>query len=438
MPLGQLWLQLAVCLSIAVRNSLPSNTFYRGLYTNRIEEAQITVPKKVTISGEHISDDVTSCHDDGPVHFNPKKVTISGEHISDDVTSCHDDGPVHFNVTISNKEHLLVVQPVKHFLAPGLLIERHKRDVHVRLKPKKESIECHYQGHVHGELNSRVAISACNGLAGLIHTTNEKYFIEPHYHEMRKIRAGHRHLVFKRSTVSGNSPGKRKRKKKKRRHIQNCGTREPKRMTELEWQRQIGKVRVQEKKHKHKHKIVFDTVKHSNLKKHKYRKLRRASENRGVKRKRSVSKPRFVETLLVADNSMIEFHDNDGIETYLLTIMNMVSSLYTDPSIGNFIKVSVVRIILIDDPLSKPELNVTTNADVTLKNFCKWQKNLNPYNDSHPQHHDVAVLVTRKDICARKNIPCNTLGVAHVGGMCNSDKSCSVNEDNGITLAHNV
>ncbi|KRT86067.1 hypothetical protein AMK59_1874, partial [Oryctes borbonicus] len=382
-------------------------------YTNRIEEAEITIPKKVTISGEHISDDVTSYHSDGPVHF---------------------------NVTISNREHLLVVQPAKYFLAPGLLIERHKRDLHVRLKPKKESIECHYQGHIHGELNSRVAISACNGLTGLIHTANEKYFIEPHYHAMKKVTAGHGHLVFKRSTVSsGNSPGKRKRKKKKRRHVQNCGTREPKRMTELEWQRQIGKVRVQEKKHKHKRKIVFDSVKHSNLKKHKYRKLKTAETAilRG-RRKRSVSKPRFVETLLVADSSMIEFHDNDGIETYLLTIMNMVSSLYTDPSIGNFIKVSVVRIILIDDPLSKPELNVTTNADVTLKNFCKWQKNLNPHDDSHPQHHDVAVLVTRKDICARKNIPCNTLGVAHVGGMCNTDKSCSVNEDNGITLAHTI
>lgn len=31
-----------------------------------------------------------------------------------------------------------------------------------------------------------------------------------------------------------------------------------------------------------------------------------------------------------------------------------------------------------------------------------------------------------------------TLGVANVGGMCRPDKSCSVNEDNGITLAHTV
>lgn len=31
-----------------------------------------------------------------------------------------------------------------------------------------------------------------------------------------------------------------------------------------------------------------------------------------------------------------------------------------------------------------------------------------------------------------------TLGVANVGGMCRPERSCSVNEDNGITLAHTI
>lgn len=83
-------------------------------------------------------------------------------------------------------------------------------------------------------------------------------------------------------------------------------------------------------------------------------------------------------------------------------------------------------------------MNVTINADITLKSFCKWQRKLNPSSDSDPHHHDVAILVTRKDICARQDYPCNTLGVAHVAGMCKAEKSCSVNEDNGITLAHTI
>lgn len=44
-------------------------------------------------------------------------------------------------------------------------------------------------------------------------------------------------------------------------------------------------------------------------------------------------------------------------------------------------------------------------------------------------------------VCIRSTnllVPNRTLGVANVGGMCRPDKSCSVNEDNGITLAHTI
>lgn len=109
-----------------------------------------------------------------------------------------------------------------------------------------------------------------------------------------------------------------------------------------------------------------------------------------------------------------------------------------DPSIGNNIKIVVVKIILMDDFYSEAPLNITTNADDTLKNFCKWQLSLGPHNDTHPHHHDVAILLTRKDICANQNTPCGTLGVAHIGGMCKTSRSCNINEDNGITSAHTI
>lgn len=114
-----------------------------------------------------------------------------------------------------------------------------------------------------------------------------------------------------------------------------------------------------------------------------------------------------------------------------------MSSLYLDPSIGNSVNVVVVKIILQEEILDY-DFTSTVNADFILKDFCRWQENLNPKNEDDPHHHDVAILVTRQDICARKNVPCSTLGVAHVGGMCHKEKSCSVNEDNGITLAHTI
>ncbi|XP_008201118.2 A disintegrin and metalloproteinase with thrombospondin motifs 7 isoform X1 [Tribolium castaneum] len=378
-----------------------ADKIYTGLYSGELSQVHQTVPRKV-----------------GP----------GGEFISHNLTSFHDDGRVHFNVTLYDREHLLVLEPVRNFLAPALVIERRRRDTRTRSKPSDKSKKCHFQGIVHGQPNSRVAVSACNGLTGMLHTEEGRYYIEPSQHPLKQVDPGHPHLVYKRSAVTS---AKRKKKRKRKKHFRDCGTREPKKMTELEWQKQLGKVKVQEKKHKTKHKIDIPSVQQSQMKKHKYKKV-------DVREKRSVSKPHYVETLLVADPTMVEFHEDGDIETYLLTIMNMVSSLYMDPSIGNLIKVVVVKIILIDDPLSEPELNVSVNADLTLKNFCKWQKNLNPDDDSHPHHHDVAILITRKDICARQNAPCNTLGVAHVAGMCKSSRSCSVNEDNGITLAHTI
>jgi len=46
---------------------------------------------------------------------------------------------------------------------------------------------------------------------------------------------------------------------------------------------------------------------------------------------------------------MMAFHQDGDVETYLLTIMNMVSALYLDPTIGNFINIVVVRIILLEE-----------------------------------------------------------------------------------------
>lgn len=77
-----------------------------------------------------------------------------------------------------------------------------------------------------------------------------------------------------------------------------------------------------------------------------------------------------------------------------------------DPSIGNYIKIVVVKIILVEELNAAPDLEVTTNADSTLNSFCRWQQQLNPNDDNDPHHHDVAILVTRQDICSQHDSPC--------------------------------
>ncbi|KAL1375649.1 hypothetical protein pipiens_017375, partial [Culex pipiens pipiens] len=265
---------------------------------------------------------------------------------------------------------------------------------------------------------------------GFLRTNKTEYWIEPSKNHVPSDRDGHPHVLFKRTDVKEakdirlkkhnpqNGAAKKKRKRRKKRHANNCGTREPRRVTEtrLEWQHQ-GKVIVQGGRKTRDHPGP-------------------TKSSRGQRIKRSISTPRHVEALVVADLSMSQFHQDVDLPQYLLTIMNMVSSLYKDPTIGNSILVTVVRIIIMEEEQSLADFNVTHVAANTLENFCKWQRDKNPKQEDDPHHHDVAILVTRKNICSTHG--CSTLGVANVGGMCRPDKSCSVNEDNGITLAHTI
>ncbi|KAK6020916.1 hypothetical protein OSTOST_13422, partial [Ostertagia ostertagi] len=43
--------------------------------------------------------------------------------------------------------------------------------------------------------------------------------------------------------------------------------------------------------------------------------------------------------------------------------------------------------------------HVTSNAQDTLQQFCRWQQLYNDRDDDSPNHHDVAILLTRGDIC---------------------------------------
>uniref|UniRef100_A0A8D0HKS9 A disintegrin and metalloproteinase with thrombospondin motifs 1 n=1 Tax=Sphenodon punctatus TaxID=8508 RepID=A0A8D0HKS9_SPHPU len=153
-------------------------------------------------------------------------------------------------------------------------------------------------------------------------------------------------------------------------------------------------------------------------------------ENGSTRKKRFVSSPRYVETMLVADQSMAEFHGS-GLKHYLLTLMSVAAKLYKHPSIRNSISLVVVKILVIYDDQKGPD--VSSNAALTLRNFCSWQKQHNPPSDRHAEHYDTAILFTRQDLCGAKT--CDTLGMADVGTVCDPNRSCSVIEDDGLQAA---
>lgn len=513
----------------AVKNDVQETVddlIHTGLYSHRTLDsslAEITRPVKVTKDGGLLSYTVDHSHEHG--HARARRDLMEREHEL--------DHSLHYNITVGGRDLRLDLRPSVSFIIPGLIVERHTARGRTRERPDPTATSCHYTGSIRGQNSSIVALSACDGLAGLLRTEHGEYWIEPSK-EIPADGTERAHVIFKRSAVNKESAlrrskravesrkvnnkylgedkrrytnpkshhgnyrnimnprrkevleAKRKRlelmkkrpheyrrlvneinekrkmearsksnadshsledsrqrrgrisnsksveesrkmkpRKRRRRRAKNCGTKQPK----YQWKKK-NEIREAELREQHEnHRYHKNRPNHLN---------RRNFDDNARRSVRSISKPRHVEVLLVADKSMTEFHDKGNLEMYLLTIMNLVSSLYMDPTIGNYIKVAVVKIIIIDENDPGSNLTISTSADTTLASFCRWQQKLNPEDDYNPHHHDVAILVTRQDICSVNDTPCSTLGVAHVAGMCKPDRSCSVNEDNGITLAHTI
>lgn len=108
--------------------------------------------------------------------------------------------------------------------------------------------------------------------------------------------------------------------------------------------------------------------------------------------KRFASVPRFVEVLVVADQTMAKFHGDD-LKHYLLTLMSVAARLYKHPSILNSISIVVVGFMVVSDADAGPK--VSSNAALSLRNFCAWQSKFNQASDKHPEHWDTAILFTR-------------------------------------------
>ncbi|KAM4888801.1 A disintegrin and metalloproteinase with thrombospondin motifs 10 isoform 3-T3 [Thomomys bottae] len=144
---------------------------------------------------------------------------------------------------------------------------------------------------------------------------------------------------------------------------------------------------------------------------------------------------------------VVAYHGRRDVEQYLLAVMNIVAKLFQDSSLGSVVNILVTRLILLTE--DQPTLDITHHAGKSLDSFCKWQKSIvnhsghgNAIPENGVANHDTAVLITRYDICIYKSKPCGTLGLAPVGGMCERERSCSINEDIGLatafTIAHEI
>lgn len=262
--------------------------------------------------------------------------------------------PQHIVLKISafDQDFLLDLHPDSSFIGPTVSAQSDAESA--------ELSRCFYAGHVNSERYSYAALSICNGLHGAFGYNGWEYFIKPAMNDTstgiywKDERA---HVIRRRTNanLSSNSTSR-------------CA---------------VDSVLNQDatqslEKYKHLKDLNAHNMTETVLK---------------SRSKRFASIPRYVETLVVADESMAKFHGDD-LKHYLLTLMSVAARLYKHPSILNSISIVVVKFMVINEADKGPK--VSGNAAMTLRNFCTWQKKLNKNNDKNPDYWDTAILFTKQ------------------------------------------
>ncbi|MED6277970.1 A disintegrin and metalloproteinase with thrombospondin motifs 17, partial [Characodon lateralis] len=179
----------------------------------------------------------------------------------------------------------------------------------------------------------------------------------------------------------------------------------------------------------------------------KKRKPKLSEDDRRKRNTMNLHKTYTLETVVVADFDMVQYHGAEVAQRFLLTIMNMVDNMFQHRSLGVKVDIRVSKLVLLH---TRPEkLKISHHGQRSLESFCQWQ-----YQEfGIPQYLgtnritsgrydvppvDTAVLVTRTDFCVHKNEPCDTVGMAYLSGACSAKRKCVLAEDNGLNLAFTI
>lgn len=138
--------------------------------------------------------------------------------------------------------------------------------------------------------------------------------------------------------------------------------------------------------------------------------------------------PKYIESMTVADKSVVTFHGKERVARYVMAIMNVVAHVFKHKSLGVDINFVLVRIVLLHkDP--KEVTFSTANPNKSLLTACDYMHKIRiGRSDADPKYHDHATFLTRT--------PFGTAaGYAPVFGMCHPVQSCTLNGEDGFPSA---
>ncbi|XP_068168609.1 A disintegrin and metalloproteinase with thrombospondin motifs 20 isoform X1 [Antennarius striatus] len=404
-----IWLVGLMChLSALVRHTLQHRLHPKQeSFIQQLSSYEIITPLRVNDFGESFPH---------TLHYRRRRRSLN-----DDLSGLR----VHYRIDAFGEHFHLNLTAHSDFIAPSYAVvhlgaERsNATDSH--FQDANAMRHCFFRGHVNAKNEYPAVFSLCTGLIGTFTTQHGEYFLEPLLNgvgEEYDEEHNKPHLVYRYERKKTNL--------KTHNHTETCAASEDsKRSVAFESTGNMGQELDS----------LRATIDDKYIPDHNSTATHLRSHRR---RKRFLSYPRYVELMVTADVKMVRHHGHN-LEHYILTIMSVVAAVYRDPSVGNLINIMIVKLVVIHNEQEGP--TVSFNAATTLHNFCVWQQSQNVQDDSHPSHHDTALLITREDICRAKD-KCDTLGLAELGTMCDQYRSCSISEENGIsasfTIAHEL
>ncbi|XP_068614833.1 A disintegrin and metalloproteinase with thrombospondin motifs 16 [Brachionichthys hirsutus] len=421
-----------------------ASALLRDLNLPQHTEYEIVSPYEVNHQGVYISHEVA--------HHQRKRQRRS---LTADTDSSNDGDStaVHFRLSgLGQDFHMELREASDSLIAPGFTVQVLGKNATKSLRAYHQDELCFYQGSLRSKVNSSVALSTCMGMSGLIRTSDADYFLRPvsrslaHRENFTAPSSHQPHILYK-----SNGASRTEERSHDPRALQ-------KRSTDSSHQTSHRHTDNDNNSNDHRHQMNGDGHRSD------YRHGEKQRQHFCGRRKKYMPKPpgddvfilpdeyKFsprnkravlmknehnqrlnVEMLVVVDRKMMDNHGHENITTYVLTVLNMVSSLFKDGTIGGNINIVIVGLVLLDE--EQDGLVINHHADHTLNSFCHWQSTL---GGREGRHHDHAILLTGLDICSWKNEPCDTLGFAPISGMCSKYRSCTINEDTGLGLAFTI
>uniref|UniRef100_A0A3Q3A5P6 A disintegrin and metalloproteinase with thrombospondin motifs 2-like n=1 Tax=Kryptolebias marmoratus TaxID=37003 RepID=A0A3Q3A5P6_KRYMA len=304
---------------------------------------------------------------------------------------------LYYNVTIFGREFHLRLRHNARLVAPGAKMEWHDDSDSIRYSEPLHD-ECLYVGDITDTPGATAAISNCDGLAGMIKTEQEEFFIEPLERgdgviekEEEEAGGGRTHIVYRSSAV-------------KKVPISGAAADYHSRGADLGGLMDLESL---------------------------YRGVQQSINNTraGRVRRQSLERAYNIEVLLGVDDSVVQFHGKEDVQKYLLTLMNIVNEIYHDESLGAKINVVLVRIIMLGygKSMSLIELGDPSRS---LENVCRWAFLQQKQDTGDAEYHDHAIFLTRQEFG-----PTGMQGYAPVTGMCHPVRSCTLNHEDGFSSA---